>query len=419
MKRIWIIAFLPLLTGQLFAQKELSYADRIYEMEIKTVQLYNLRQKEGRKLPPAISFLRQNNLVLEFDDLRNEVNNYYVRIVHCNYDWTASRLRDLDYLFEYNEFTINDYAFSNNTQIPYVHYRFILPQVKISGNYLLVVYRDGNKDDLILSHRYMVADNQTSLKSDPAGMGAIALHSTNQQLNFVVNYKGVDILNPLETVHVVVRQNYRWDNARYDIKPSFVRQEISEIEYRLFDEDKFFAAGNEFRFVDFRSVNFPGQNTYRLDKNTMPIQLWIQPDRSRQGQAYAQYPDINGGYLIENLDYGDPETSGNYLLVNFVLQTPPLPSAKIYVVGQFNQWNSQENAMRYDQASSSYQHTALLKQGLYNYQYLVRSSIHPLTYFEGSHFQTENNYEVLIYYRPFQPNADLLIGFFTIPVNPR
>ncbi len=419
MIRIPIMAFLLLLPGQLFAQKELSYVDKTYEMEIKTVQLYNPRQQEGRKLSPAVSFLRQNNLVLEFDDLRNDVNNYYVRIVHCNYDWTPSRLRDLDYLFEYNEFPINDYAFSDNTQIPYVHYRITLPNVKIAGNYLLVAYRDGNKDDLILSHRYMVAHNQASLKLDQAGVGAIALHSTNQQLNFVINYKGIDILNPLESVHVVVRQNHRWDNARYDIKPSFVRQEISEMEYRLFDEDKFFAAGNEFRFVDFRSINFPGQNTLRIDKNTLPLQLWVQPDKNRQGQAYAQYPDINGGYLIENLDYSEAETSGNYLMVNFTLKTSPLPSGKVYMIGEFNQWNSQGNEMQFDPASSSYQQTILLKQGLYNYQYLAKSADHSLTHFEGSHFQTENTYEVLFYYRPFQPNADLLIGFFTIPVNPR
>ena len=38
---------------------------------------------------------------------------------------------------------------------------------------------------------------------------------------------------------------------------------------------------------------------------------------------------------------------------------------------------------------------------------------------EGNHFETENMYEVLVYYRPFQPNADLLIGYFVIPVNQR
>jgi hypothetical protein len=38
---------------------------------------------------------------------------------------------------------------------------------------------------------------------------------------------------------------------------------------------------------------------------------------------------------------------------------------------------------------------------------------------EGSHFETENLYEVLIYNRPFKPNADILVGYYPIPVNPR
>jgi hypothetical protein len=40
-------------------------------------------------------------------------------------------------------------------------------------------------------------------------------------------------------------------------------------------------------------------------------------------------------------------------------------------------------------------------------------------FFEGSHFQTENEYEILVYYRPFKPSADLLIGYVRLMKNPR
>ena len=75
--------------------------------------------------------------------------------------------------------------------------------------------------------------------------------------------------------------------------------------------------------------------------------------------------------------------------------------------------------MNFDPASGFYQNTQLLKQGWYNYQYLVEDNQLPPNHFEGSHFETENFYEVLFYYRPFQPNADLLIGYFPIAVNGR
>lgn len=413
---------MPMLLTLFFSspQKVLVYENRVYEPEIKSVQLYSEKREIRSHLLPSVTQINQNDLVLEFDDLRNDFNSYYVRIIHCQYDWAASSLRDLDFMADYNEFNVNDYAFSSNTQIPYVHYRFNLPKVKLPGNYLLVVYRNGNKSDIILSHRFMVYDGRTSLKQDNRTSGALTLRSTNQQLNFTVDYRGVEIINPFGSVHVVIRQNQRWDNARFNIKPSFVREDVNQIEYRLFDSDKFFTAGNEFRFVDFRSINFPGQNTDWVDKASIPYHLWVQPDASRINEVYSQYPDINGQYYIENRDNGNDETASNYVDVTFTLKTQELEKANVYLVGAFNQWiKNQESRMQYSPATGTYQNTQLLKQGWYNYQYQVEGNQLSPNYFEGSHFETENFYEVFFYYRPFQPNADLLIGYFPIEVNGR
>ena len=40
-------------------------------------------------------------------------------------------------------------------------------------------------------------------------------------------------------------------------------------------------------------------------------------------------------------------------------------------------------------------------------------------YFEGSHQETENQYDLLVYYRPPGTRADLLIGYQTVGVNNR
>jgi hypothetical protein len=40
-------------------------------------------------------------------------------------------------------------------------------------------------------------------------------------------------------------------------------------------------------------------------------------------------------------------------------------------------------------------------------------------YFEGSHRETENQYDLLVYYRPPGSRADLLIGYQTVAVNSR
>jgi len=75
--------------------------------------------------------------------------------------------------------------------------------------------------------------------------------------------------------------------------------------------------------------------------------------------------------------------------------------------------------MQYDSAQGLYTSKILLKQGWYDYQYLVKSPQVPATYFEGSHFETENFYEIFVYNRPFQPRADLLIGYIRLEMNTR
>jgi Domain of unknown function (DUF5103) len=418
--RFLFLAVFALVGASSFSQKTLVFSDKVYEPQIKTVILHPDQNGDQDNLLPAVAAVGQMNLLLEFDDLQSSRNNYYARVIHCNYDWTKSFLMDLDYLHDYNEFPLNDYALSNNTQLPYLHYRFAIPQVKIPGNYLLMIYRDGDKSDLILSRRFMVFTNTTSLIQDNQLSGGGTLRQTNQQLNFTIDYSQMDIMNPVESIHVIIRQNQRWDNAKVDVKPSFVRDTDRQLEFHFFDQDKSFNAGNEFRWVDFRSLSFPGQNTGSINKTVKPFQLYVQQDLPRTDQSYAQYNDYDGNYLIDNKDYGEPNTSGNYVEVTFSLNPLKPFNDPIYVIGAFNNWDrTDENRMKYFPNKAAYETTILLKQGLYNYQYWLDSPSLPANYFEGNHFETENFYEILVYNHAFQPNADLLIGYFVIQVNPR
>jgi uncharacterized protein (DUF2225 family) len=60
-----------------------------------------------------------------------------------------------------------------------------------------------------------------------------------------------------------------------------------------------------------------------------------------------------------------------------------------------------------------YHATLLLKQGYYNYQYVVKNqstsetSVMPV---EGSFGRTENDYLILVYYRPAGRRYDRLVG---------
>lgn len=401
-----------------WAQKKLVFSDHSYEDEIRTVMLHPRKSGYRDNFLPAVVPLQAQNLLLQFDDLRSSRDSYYVKIIHCNYDWTQSRLSDLDFLTDYNEYPINEFEFSVNTSIPYLHYFFEVPAVKLPGNYLLVAYRE-SEEDPILCRRFMVFDNQVSLVAEGQNQGLGNLRATNQQLNFKINYSRLNIIDPFQTVKTLIRQNQRWDNARMNITPSFVREDKRELEYRFFDSSNEYMAGNEFRFVDFRSLNAPGRNTGRMDRSKRPFHLSVLPDKSRGFEVYSQYADFNGNFEINNLDNRDAYISGDYVFVTFTLQSQPVPG-DVYLMGALTNWERNPNSkMSFVANRNVYEKTLFLKQGWYDYQYWVEGNNQNGYQLEGSFFETENLYEVFIYYRPFRPDADLLIGYFQLPVNPR
>jgi hypothetical protein len=203
-----------------------------------------------------------------------------------------------------------------------------------------------------------------------------------------------------------------------DVRPSFVREIEKELEYRFFEASKMFSGGSEFRFFDLRSLNYPGRNVATVNKTVKPFEAYIAKDKPRVDEAYSQYDDLNGNFNVDNLDYRELAFT-NYVNVNFTLVSPSV-KGEVYVAGAFNNWNlNQQNKMEYDSAQNLYKSRILLKQGWYDYQYVLKSQDLPYYYFEGSHFETENYYEIFVYHQPFQPRADLLIGYLRLEKNPR
>ncbi len=403
----------------LFAQKQLSFTDKIYEPQIKTVQLYPNLGGTQDFLQPSSASIHQQNLLLEFDDLQDQRSNYYAKLIHCNYDWTQSQLVDLDYLENFNEFPFTDYTLSVNTHLRYIHYRFQVPPVKFPGNYLLVIYRDDIKN-LILTKRMMVFDTQISFTKDDEFIGAGSLNTALQPFNFVVDYKDVEIMNPTESMHVNLRQNQRWDNPKINLPASFVRDDQSQLEYKMTDPAWQFRGGSEFHFADFRSLNYPGVNTGKIIRSSKPFELFIDMDKPRGDDPYSQTKDNDGGYIIDNTDTGEPATNGNYLYVDFALKAETPYDGDVYLIGKFNDYQrTAENRMTYNVATGIYESRQLIKQGWYDYQYVVDSKKLDPNVIEGSHFETENTYEIAIYNHAMQPNADLLLGYYIVTVNPR
>ena len=124
--------------------------------------------------------------------------------------------------------------------------------------------------------------------------------------------------------------------------------------------------------------------------------------------------------MFENREFGNGDTNADYASVTFALKAEQPAPGPVYVIGALTDWQfKDEFKMTYDLSRRSIS-PRLLKQGYYNYYYATQTPQGPNSIpWEGSHQETENQYDLLVYYRPPGTRADLLIGYQAITVNSR
>lgn len=397
--------------------KVLVLDDRVYEANFRSVMLFPANNNKNSMLDLPVVFLGDQvnkPLTLIFDELGSQYRNYYVKILACNYDWTPAILQDLEYLEQFNEFPITDYELSSGTRVPYTRYAMTLPAVKLSGNYVAKIYRSQDPDDVVITRRFIVYENAVRLTLEPKFALDPAYRFTHQQVDFSLSYPDFDLFNPNQMLKVVVRQNGRWDNALYDIKPAFVREEIKMLDYHLLNNENIFGGSNEWRALDARSMRFMGLGVDASSYDNNKAELVLEPVKIRNERNYNQAIDINGRFVVENFETRNSTVVPDYQFVTFQFQQAKLPG-DVYVFGAFSDFRPDPRyKMRFDSARSVYKARILLKQGYYNYLlgYLKPGATNlDLAKFEGDYEMTENLYDVIAYFRPIGSRYDRCIGY--------
>ncbi len=425
-----LVAFLiaGLMTASSFAQ-QLQTVDRIYDPKVETVLLSpqvsaNANDPALTLNPPVISLDEQVALQLEFDDLTANYRSFRARLIHCNADWQRSVLNDIEFTYEYNDNPITDYQVSINTKIPYYHYRFTLPRVKLPGNYLLVVYDERNRSNIILTRRFSTYQNRVTVGAGVRFSTDPTRQFSDQQIDLTVDYKGYQVISPQDDFKVIIRQNYRDDREIRGLRPTNVRSFDQVLEYNLVDLSNTMPGGNEFRFFDTRTVLSRANYIERIDRPADRNIAYVQVDQPRSRGPYIQSDDFNGQYVIDQRETGNGAINGDYIETVFTLKTAEVPGADMYVNGAFNLWQlNDRNRMTFDPALGAYRAAISLKQGVYNYDYIAQSTSQPSkvdeSYIEGSFSSTENDYEVFVYHRPPAARADQLVAYRRVGVNKR
>lgn len=410
-------SFLYSFTLLMFFHEQLNaitvYENKVYAPYIKTVQLF----PTGADMAMPILNMNQNEkLELHFDDISNKPRNYFYTVVQCQSDWTPTTMNVMEYVEGFTEGNINDYEFSDGCKVPYIHYKLDFPnndmQINRSGNYVLIVF-ETNKDQPVFTRRFMIAESKVLIDAGIAYPRSLYKRDQFQEVVFKVNYKGFNIDNPQMEVKATVLQNYRWDLAKTGIKPQFVG--MSELNFDFNGVLTYPTAGREFRFFDMRSLRFRGQNIRAFDIRDDENDVYLLYDKPQPLNTYQMTGDLNGQFFIENLDNPFYNTGADYATVHFNFDfNGKLSQGNFYVIGSFNNWTCDSSSLLYyDALDKSYTTSIQLKQGTYNYTYVMKDDkekIYDSFITESYYLDTENDYTILLYFTPFGERYDRLIA---------
>lgn len=374
---------------------------------IKSIVLKPLRTNE---YAPIIRL--GETFILEFDDLEADQKSYSYKIEHYDYNWESSNLNSTEFINGFNDDLFRDFENSFNTIQGYTHYKLKLPndniRIKISGNYIISVIDE--YDDVVFSRPFIVYEPKLDVGVSVHRNRDISTINSKHNVQFVISHPNLLINNPNLEIKTSIYQNNDWNSVIKNAKPQFIRG--TQLLYK-YNANINFWAGNEYLFFDTKEIRNATNNVARTEL-TDNFNTYLYLDEERIHKPYTLNPDINGNFVLRTVDNDDISIEGDYSMVYFSLESfEDIKDDSVYIYGDFNGWKlTEENKMTYDAQTKLYHGNLLLKQGFYNYQYVTADdkghiNIHAI---EGSFYQTENNYTVLVYYRPYGSRYDQVIG---------
>ncbi len=391
-----------------------SFKNEAFTPTIKSVKLESSNSNFDL---PIITLNSAEQINLSFDLLSNDAKEFSYTFMKCDALWEKSEnifYHDFAEGME-NQF-ITDFEFSENTATNYIHYTLDFPSEEskflISGNYVLIV-KDVESSNVVMTQKFYVVESKTKIIPAPKIPITFDFKNTHHLINFTVNHSLVPSDNPMNEFRAVVIQNGRYDNAKYNLKPSFVKNN-----QLLFDDEKFnmFEAGNEYRILDFRDLKQVGQGVEEIFYQDSIYHVIPTIDYKRAYSKYKQTFDNNGQFYIEKKpSFGNPNLTSDYAYVHFrFARKIPLDSSSVFVLGNLNDGEIKRTfKMTYKDSLEHYEAHILLKQGVYDYAYASKKIGDQSLIWEntdGTHYQTKNTYTILIYYKGFNDESETLIG---------
>jgi hypothetical protein len=370
-----------------------------FAQEVLSDRIQGLRVSGSAEAGFPVTMLQSRPIAIEFDVTEGQPPNLFVRAIHCDRDWNATK-----------SYFIND-EMQNRSRAPMsidpapagvrlyrFHYSVRIPEIAgldrfaHSGNYVFEIV-DADSKAVLARGRFFVVETilaptmQIRNRSLPSEVNPF-----NQVNKIEVGFAlprpetiGGEVLYPIKLKGMDVYKNRelgnRWRVDSDSPSPNSFIDGLGTTKMKLWVDNVH--PGNDYRHIDLRNVvEYPeGQEL-----------------KSRQGADVSRFQqppkgDHNGASTITTgTRYAD------YVQYRFELASEYRQYDMVFVVGDFNGWTPSPNCtMTYDELTHRYVWSTLLRRGAYDYQYVVGPN--DWVALEGNDWRTVNVYTACIYYR--------------------
>lgn len=362
----------------------------------------------------TIPIFRMNDTFqFQFDDLYGDEANYFYTITHCDYDWKPSQLSKAEYIDGFDDQRIQSHTNSFNTLQLYTHYALTFPnrftRFRVSGNYVIKILNDSK--DVIFSRKFILCEELVSVPLQVKRARNVNQINYKQNLEFSIKSQNIQFQSPLQNVKVLLMQNGQFENAIRNVKPMYTIG--NDLIYK-YDTETQFWGGNEFLFFDNKDIRAANNSISRIDAKEI-YNSHLYTNNARAHVPYTFFPDVNGNFVVRNLNAEDNTVEADYSWVFFSLSAPAYYGKNdIYITGMFNNYAlTPEYKMDYNKDKGIYEKALMVKQGFTNYQYTIadkNGKVDNENAIDGNFYQTENNYLAIVYYRENGQRYDRVIG---------
>ena len=380
---------------------------QIFNRNIKTL---TLTVDDDPTLPPYLLYASRQYIDIEWDEMSHDYKRYRYHIDHCDWDWNVTDgIFESDYMEGLNDQLIEDFEKSFNTTQIYTHYKLRIPnkelRLRLSGNYHVLIYEEDEEDSPVLEARFCIYEREAGIVAQLSSNTDVDFNDRHHQMTLSVGFGGLQVFDPMQELKVIVMQNRRWDSRVEGLVPNVRKPNGIEFTH---NRNLIFPAGNEYHRFEILDVHRTATGVDRID--------WFEPYYHATlfpaviDHSYSYTEDQNGVYVVRSSDNYDDWTTAEYVVVHFFLESPRLEGGDVYVSGWWaGQTFNPDCKMEYDPVHEYYHAAILLKQGYYSYEFIQQDGLMQRTM--GSFFETENEYEVLVYYRQQGARYDRLAGF--------